>query len=300
MDVLRVAAASTWSYFSDNATLSYCNLVSAQVPTYTNVSALGEKLSADAEILLPDSDRYQHATRRWSVLEAPTISFVVVVATEEDIAQTPVIMFYIAQEGATVVDSKYTKLFEDLGAVVTDKGSGDYTQLSAWTGNDNQSPPCQKAGLANVRFPIDLETYCIETQRIVYNLFAEGTKDTPAFANSLLLFEGYSTQGVKAISSESTAFAFRANNLLVSPLITYQRDGSVALDKKAADFGKSLRQALHHGSGRSEMHTYVNYAYGDESLNNVYGYEEWRQEKLKKLKRMYDPHGRFNFYAPIA
>ncbi|KAM3427267.1 hypothetical protein NHJ13734_009045 [Beauveria thailandica] len=506
MHVLGAVAASAWSYFSDNPTLSYRNIFSAQVSTNTNVSALVEKLSADAEILLPGSDHYQRATRRWSVLAAPTISFVVVVATEEDVAQTvkfanneklpflavngghgailtqgnmkngieiwlnklntielandretatigggalskmvtdtlwqagkqtvtgccectsilgpglggghgflqgryglvsdqfvsmrlvdangdvldiskkthpdlwwamqgaghnfgivtsveskvydvvhntwayqsfiytgdkveglyhavnekllkngtqpveilnysfffnhpgidpekPVIMFYIAQEGATAVDSIYIKPFEHLGAVVTDQGSGDYTQLAAWTGNANESPPCQKAGFANIRFPIDLETYSIETQRAVYNLFAKGTKETPAFANSLFLFEGYSTQGVKAISSESTAFAFRGNNLLVSPLITYQRDGSVTLDKKAAEFGESLRQALHHGSGRSEMHTYVNYAYGDESLKSVYGYEDWRQEKLKELKSMYDPHGRFNFYAPIA
>ncbi|KAJ3498505.1 hypothetical protein NLG97_g1072 [Lecanicillium saksenae] len=487
MDVLGSVAAAAWSYFSDNPTFSSRTLFSAQDSTNTNVSALAEKLSADAEILLPGNDRYHSATRRWSVLAAPTISFVVVVATEEDVAQTvkfanneklpflavngghgailtqgnmkngieiwlnklntielandrntatigggalskmvtdalwqagkqtvtgccectsilgpglggghgflqgryglvsdqfvamrlvnadgdilaiskkthpelwwamqgaghnfgivtsveskvydvvhntwayqsfiytgdkveslyhtinekllkngtqpPVIIFYIAQEGATAVDSIYTKPFEDLGAVVTDKGSGDYTKLAAWTGNANESPPCQKAGLANVRFPIDLETYSVETQRTVYNLFAQGTKETPAFANSLFLFEGYSTQGVKAIRSDSTAFAFRANNLLVSPLITYQRGGSLALDKKAADFGESLRQALHRGSGRSEMHTYVNYAYGNESLKNVYGYEDWRQDKLKKLKRMYDPHGRFNFYAPIA
>ncbi len=43
-----------------------------------------------------------------------------------------------------------------------------------------------------------------------------------------------------------------------------------------------------------------NYAHGDESLEEIYGYEPWRQQKLQDLKKAYDPLGRFNFYAPIT
>lgn len=47
------------------------------------------------------------------------------------------------------------------------------------------------------------------------------------------------------------------------------------------------------------MHTYVNYAHGDENLQELYGYEAWRVARLKTLKRKYDPEGHFSFYAPI-
>lgn len=47
------------------------------------------------------------------------------------------------------------------------------------------------------------------------------------------------------------------------------------------------------------MHSYVNYAHGDESLQEMYGFESWRLEKLRALKTLWDPEGKFGFYAPI-
>jgi FAD/FMN-containing dehydrogenase len=47
-------------------------------------------------------------------------------------------------------------------------------------------------------------------------------------------------------------------------------------------------------------HSYVNYAHGDEKLESLYGYEPWRLEKLRALKKEYDPKGKFSFYAPIS
>ena len=115
----------------------------------------------------------------------------------------------------------------------------------------------------------------------------------------MFLFEGYSVQGVKAIPSESSAYPFRKDNLLVSPLITYLPAGP-ELDTTATNLGKDLRRILYEGSQRKELHTYVNYAFGDEIKENWYGYEEWRQDRLSVLKRKYDPEGKFSFYAPIA
>ncbi|KAI1409703.1 FAD binding domain protein [Hypoxylon sp. FL1857] len=211
----------------------------------------------------------------------------------------PVIMFYILQEGVTAVDTTYTAPFQELGPIATEAAGGSYTDLPAWTGNGNESPPCQKAGLVNVRFPIDVESYNITAQRKAYDLFASATQQNTVFNNSLFLFEGYPTQGVKSVSRETTAFPFRSDSLLLSPLITYAPAGP-DLDKAAAKLGNDLRQILHEGTGRSELHIYVNYAFGDEKRENWYGYEQWRQERLLALKNKYDPLRKFSFYAPIA
>jgi hypothetical protein len=57
----------------------------------------------------------------------------------------------------------------------------------------------------------------------------------------------------------------------------------------------------HHSQADSRnLNTYVNYAFGDESQQAMYGYESWRLEKLKQLKRQYDPRGKFNHLAPIT
>ena len=47
--------------------------------------------------------------------------------------------------------------------------------------------------------------------------------------------------------------------------------------------GKEMRRILNEADGR-EIHAYVNYAHGDESLSELYGFEEWRQSRLRELK----------------
>jgi FAD/FMN-containing dehydrogenase len=72
------------------------------------------------------------------------------------------------------------------------------------------------------------------------------------------------------------------------------------VDAIAIEATNKMRSILHEGVGGGELHTYVNYAFGNETLENMYGYEKWRVERLRALKREYDPFGRFNYYAPIS
>ena len=53
------------------------------------------------------------------------------------------------------------------------------------------------------------------------------------------------------------------------------------------------------GQPGRQLNAYVNYAFGDETQEEVYGYEPWRLERLRALKKKYDPLGGFNFYEPI-
>jgi hypothetical protein len=147
-----------------------------------------------------------------------------------------------------------------------------------------------------VRFPINLKKYDLRALRATYNAFAQGTLDHPAFEHSTLMLEGYSSQGVRAVDEASTAYAHRADTILVSSVVIFDN----ATDKAdAEEFGNRVRDLLHEGTGEEEMHVYVNYAAGDEALETMYGYEPWRQRKLSELKRKYDPTNRFGYYAPI-
>lgn len=67
----------------------------------------------------------------------------------------------------------------------------------------------------------------------------------------------------------------------------------------AKDAGQEIRRILREGTGSAEMNAYVNYVVGEDTLEDWYGHEEWRIEKLKGLKAQYDPDHRFSFYAPI-
>jgi FAD/FMN-containing dehydrogenase len=211
----------------------------------------------------------------------------------------PVIEFYIIQEGVTVVDPAYTEPFHALGPISATPNTGSYLDVSAWVGIALDGPPCQKTGAANPRFPLYLPAYNPAAMQELYAHFKTSTNASSPFATSLFMFEGYSMQAVHAIDTASTAYAFRDDELLTAPLVQYTPAGP-ARDLEAKQLGNELREILHRGTGRSEMHTYVNYAYGDESPEEWYGHEQWRQDRLKALKGKYDPQGRFSFYAPAA
>ena len=56
--------------------------------TQPDLQELADKLSPGAEIPLPGDGDFDTATLRWSILDPPTISIVVVPSVEEDVAET--------------------------------------------------------------------------------------------------------------------------------------------------------------------------------------------------------------------
>jgi len=63
--------------------------------------------------------------------------------------------------------------------------------------------------------------------------------------------------------------------------------------------GRQIRRILVESTEQQQLHGYLNYAFGDERLQALYGYEPWRLERLMELKTKYDPCGKFDFYNPI-
>ncbi|KAF1971666.1 putative FAD-dependent oxygenase [Bimuria novae-zelandiae CBS 107.79] len=210
------------------------------------------------------------------------------------------IVLYILQEGVEAVSSAYTAPFLALHPVTTFAGTGDYPDLPGWVGWGRYGGTCHNAGLtATTRFPIELQTYDVRATRRVYDLFISTLNEIPALNRSAILLEGYAQQGVKAIPAKDSAYPFRGSNLLVAPVIRFV-EGSKELEESAVRLGEALRDIFHESSGVMEKRVYVNYALGTESVGETYGEERWRLRRLRRLKRKWDPEGRFSFYAPIA
>lgn len=207
---------------------------------------------------------------------------------------------FILQEGVDVVDPKYTKPFNDLGALASVPKSGTYRDVAGWVGIALDSPPCQDVGFNTPRFPIYTKDYNVAAMKKAYDLYASKISGANnPYSNSIFMFEDYATAAISNRANDASAYGFRDNHILAAPLIIYaptDKAGDAAVEK----IGNDLRQIIQAGTGRKDMHTYVNYAYGTEGPKQWYGPEQWRQDRLKALKMKYDPKGKFSFYAPIA
>ncbi|KAF2008888.1 FAD-binding domain-containing protein [Aaosphaeria arxii CBS 175.79] len=208
------------------------------------------------------------------------------------------VFFSILYNGPASAADKWVAPFRQFSPIDIQNGTATYPQLSGITGNGINDAICQHENLNRIRYPIYLDRFDPGAGKATFDYFNKTISDHPGLAGSLMLFEGLSTQAVKSVRLDSTAIPHRDYFVLSSPVVTYAPDAS--LDAIAEDFGRNLRMTLHNASKAEKMHTYVNYAVGEESLENIYGYNSWRVHDLKKHKRAYDPQDRFRWYAPIG
>lgn len=210
----------------------------------------------------------------------------------------PIVMLIINYAGNTEAAAPYANPFKALVPAAIEEGEVPYSQIANVSQTDVNDEVCAH-GTQHLLFAADLLTYNISTNRAIYELFKNMTVAYPEFRTSIVLFESYSQQGVKAVEFDSTAFPNRESNIVFSIVIQYAPEPS--LDEISLAWGTQTRSLAHAGEAAgSDLHVYVNYAFGGETLESLYGYEPWRLEKLRRLKKEWDPYNKFGYYLPIS
>ena len=64
-------------------------------------------------------------------------------------------------------------------------------------------------------YPVGLQNYNVTTNRAIYSLFSTMVNEQPSLNSSIVQFESYPVQGMKAVDPASTAYAHRDDNILV-------------------------------------------------------------------------------------
>ena len=124
------------------------------------------------------------------------------------------IVFNIFYQGVDVVPSNYTAPLLALGPAVAAANATDYPGLTLIDGTDINNAVCTQHNATNMMFPLSVGAYNVPAQRAAFDAYNNFTAD-PTYLNSAVLFEGYSTQAVKKVPSDSTAFPFREDNFLM-------------------------------------------------------------------------------------
>ncbi|RYP28803.1 hypothetical protein DL768_011224 [Monosporascus sp. mg162] len=148
-------------------------------------------------------------------------------------------------------------------------------------------------------YTANMRQFDVAQQREIYDSYVEFVAANPALVGSLILYEIFGQRAVLEQPAEETSIGNRHLANILTILQTTYTDTS--LEPVADAWVRGWRERLidPEHSGYDQQATYVNYGHGDESLEAMYGYEPWRLERLRNLKRRYDPHGFFNHYNSV-
>lgn len=213
--------------------------------------------------------------------------------------ENPVIELLFLYEGTAEEAEQYLGLYRAIGpesATLVDAVYHDFARL---VGFSKQDAACSEGLLHVQRFPADLEVYNITAQKEMLVKFGDMVAANPFLNNSFYIFENYGHTAVKAVPDQSTAYPDRFNAYLIAPCLIYT-NSTPENDEIARQAGEELRQVAVSGRQDGKLYAYVNYANGYESLEELYGHDAWRLQKLRDLKKVYDPDARLKFYAPIS
>ncbi|KAI0525614.1 hypothetical protein F5B22DRAFT_590734 [Xylaria bambusicola] len=229
---------------------------------------------------------------------AEAIHWGYIVKVDEIDANHPILWFGVIYDGPTETAREYAKPFHGLEPLMVQAGEGTLHDLAVITFQDKNGAGCAY-GLTSLRYPIGLKSFDVPAMRKVYDHIDETFRNTPEVAGSFFLLEGYSTQAVEAVDAGSTAYPHRDDKILVTSYVQYQPNSTI--DPIAEKFGQTLRNILLEASDDPvHLRAYVNYANGDEPLEAVYGWEKWRLEKLRQLKKQWDPNNKMKYYVPFV
>jgi hypothetical protein len=207
-----------------------------------------------------------------------------------------VINLAILHDGSPTEVETYAAAFREIESLaeVTQENI-PYGDLYEVGGLGLSSPVCRKN--ENILgSPNTFSKWDPQALRKGFEVFAEFTAQEP-FTTGALLMESYGRKGPSEVPVESTAVApeERRRHLLTSPMLWWAGDDGQN-EATALNAAAKIQRAIRNDE---EPHSYVNYAVGGESLEEVYGREWERISKLRDLKKKWDPSNRFGFYAPI-
>ncbi|KAL8748127.1 MAG: hypothetical protein Q9190_000089 [Brigantiaea leucoxantha] len=218
----------------------------------------------------------------------PKMALELVFANSGNSSAPPNIILSIFYHGTEVEGRSAFALFYAVGPIADRTATTSYTN---W--NSGGDMACVKGG-RKPNFGVGLALMDPPTWRAIYNALSTLIQQ-PGAENSSVLMNSYPLEKAKSYPRASSAYPFRSNlkyNAVFTPVYA-----EPSFDKTAESFGFRVRNLWRSTSGLPLNATYINNAYGDESLRTVYGQN---LQALKSIKTQVDPAKRFNFWFPLS
>ncbi|KAK8070917.1 hypothetical protein PG997_011120 [Apiospora hydei] len=167
-----------------------------------------------------------------------------------------------------------------------------WNKLIATAGGGVEAQTCAD-GLYRDLYSMNIKNYSAATYSASFAKMADFFARYPEARTSILQFEWFPNQAVAAVPLGETAWPWRDATGYVNPNMIWNKGASAATAKAASALGHELREDLRATDGYPEPSVFVNYARGDEKLEEIYSRQNL--PRLAKLKKQWDPHGFFSF-----
>ncbi|KAF2181509.1 FAD-binding domain-containing protein [Zopfia rhizophila CBS 207.26] len=215
----------------------------------------------------------------------------------------PTININLVYSGPEEDATPYIQPFDALSPVWKDAKTATWDALPWATYNGLNNILCTPQGWA--RFPIknfyaaNVKKYDIPTMRSYFNAWRAQNQKYEGEAMFSFMFESFPQQRVREKSDDATAYPWRHGS---DHFLMIEAAYKNSVDEELLDNWLSKQQdSFIATSGYGRLQQYVNYGHGSKDPPEaLYGYDEWRLEKLRRLKKEFDPEGWFNGYQPFV
>ncbi|RDA93286.1 hypothetical protein CP533_2041 [Ophiocordyceps camponoti-saundersi (nom. inval.)] len=190
---------------------------------------------------------------------------------------------------------KLLKPVFDLQPISSVVSTVSWNKLLATTGGNYDELVCLGNTTRDL-YSLNQKRYSAAGYQKGFDKMAEFFANHPGGRNSALVFEIFPNQATAAVPQDETAYAWRdATGYIIAHLVWDHGDTATA--EAANKLGLDIRKELARTSGYTEPSVFINYARGDEGLENIYGAGKLR--RLAQLKKVWDPNNVFAFNHPL-
>ncbi|KAI9667687.1 MAG: hypothetical protein M1821_000504 [Bathelium mastoideum] len=205
------------------------------------------------------------------------------------------IILNLVYAGPESEGQKYTKLFSNFSLSLAESVL-PWSELPAKSALGLIQATCAEGPRYDLRSLIS-QTLAPQTWVDFTNAFETFLIDNPLANGSVMMIETFAQQGIEALPDDYTAFPHRKFFQNQVELIGVYEDDSVA--EPLDNFFLEWKAKFIEVDGSDQLQVYQNYGHGDEPLSALYGYDQWRHERLTNVKNEYDPKGKFDGYHAI-
>ncbi|KAJ0382623.1 hypothetical protein COL922a_012166 [Colletotrichum nupharicola] len=216
------------------------------------------------------------------------------ISTEE-----PVIFWTFAYRGSAEEAEQHLAPFNAIESAYDESDDGPYPSISAAQQMNEESFFCQK-GTTLAIAAVGLQVYNLTSERLIFEGFKKRlAAGSELAARTTIVHEGYSTAAVQAKNPDESAYPFRDDHHLMLPMV-FVPPNSPAAQKAGQEWVDDIKDHWVNGQPERPTNVYLNYANGLEPIEQLYGHEAWRLERLRLLKAKYDPLNRFRHFNPFS